>query len=959
MENTTENRKDNKDQRPSRKSCIGVIAHVDAGKTTLSEALLYLSGSIRKAGRVDNRDAFLDNYELERERGITIFSKQARFRWKDLAVTLVDTPGHVDFSAEMERTLQVLDAAVLVISGSDGIQGHTRTLWYLLKRYGIPTFLFVNKMDQPGCDRDALLAELKEGLGEGCVDFSAGEDSGFYEEIATCAIDSEEALENFLETGRVEEETIRELIEKRSLFPCYFGSALKLEGVSELLDGLARWLPMRVWPDAFGARIYKITRDAQGNRLTWMKITGGSLKVKTMLTGGQAEEAWEEKVNQIRIYSGEKYELAGEVEAGEVCAVTGLTRTYPGEGLGREREGSMPLLQPVLTYQIELPPDCEAAVLLPKLRQLEEEEPQLHIVWNEALQEIHAQVMGEVQTEILKHLIRERFGVEVTFGTGNIVYKETIANTVEGVGHFEPLRHYAEVHLMLEPGEPGSGLTVASACSEDELDRNWQRLVLTHLKEREHPGVLTGAAVTDLKITLLSGRAHLKHTEGGDFRQATYRAVRQGLMQADCVLLEPWYDFRLEIPSGLIGRAMTDIERMHGTFGTPENNRETAVLTGSVPASEMQDYQKEVAAYSRGNGRLFVTLKGYEPCHNTAEVMERTGYDPARDADNPADSVFCSHGSGFVVPWDRVPDYMHLPFSWAGEETGNEFYDENDLRSSAGLSGASGNGKPAGGNPADGAGGQNGRSRQIVSRKNDGKREEAWVGTEEIDEILARTYGANKRDKSVPRKDGWNRYHSGRRVYGSDGQSASRPPQRRDRYLLVDGYNIIFAWEELRELAERNVDGARGLLQDILCNYQGTAGCQVIVVFDAYRVQGHETEVLDYHNIHVVYTKEAETADQYIEKFTHENGAKYDITVATSDGLEQIIIRGQGCRLLSARDLKEEIRLASERLRGDYLENQRTQKNYLLDSLSEEQKKQLAEMADRTEAGGQTDGAKR
>ena len=943
MENTTENRKDNKDQRPSRKNCIGVIAHVDAGKTTLSEALLYLSGSIRKAGRVDNRDAFLDHYVLERERGITIFSKQARFSWKDLAVTLVDTPGHVDFSAEMERTLQVLDAAVLVISGSDGIQGHTRTLWYLLKRYGIPTFLFVNKMDQPGCDKAALLAELKEGLGEGCVDFSAGEDSGFYEEIATCAIDSEEALENFLETGRVEEETIRELIEKRSLFPCYFGSALKLEGVSELLDGLARWLPMRVWPDAFGARIYKITRDAQGNRLTWMKITGGSLKVKTMLTGGQAEEAWEEKVNQIRIYSGEKYELAGEVEAGEVCAVTGLTRTYPGEGLGREREGSMPLLQPVLTYQIELPPDCEAAVLLPKLRQLEEEEPQLHIVWNEALQEIHAQVMGEVQTEILKHLIRERFGVEVTFGTGNIVYKETIANTVEGVGHFEPLRHYAEVHLLLESGEPGSGLTVASACSEDELDRNWQRLVLTHLKEREHPGVLTGAAVTDLKITLLSGRAHLKHTEGGDFRQATYRAVRQGLMQADCVLLEPWYDFRLEIPSGLIGRAMTDIERMHGTFGTPENNGKTAVLTGSVPASEMQDYQKEVAAYSRGNGRLFVTLKGYEPCHNTAEVMERTGYDPARDADNPADSVFCSHGSGFVVPWDRVPDYMHLPFSWMGEETEEAASCENDSRFSAGLPGA-----PERENPADGAGGQNGRSRQIVSRKNDGKREEAWVGTEEIDEILARTYGANKRDKSVPRKDGWNRYHSGRRVYGSDGQSASRLPQRRDRYLLVDGYNIIFAWEELRELAERNVDGARGLLQDILCNYQGTAGCQVIVVFDAYRVQGHETEVLDYHNIHVVYTKEAETADQYIEKFTHENGAKYDITVATSDGLEQIIIRGQGCRLLSARDLKEEIRLASERLRGDYLENQRTQKNYLLDSLSEEQKKQLAEMAERT-----------
>ena len=976
MENTTENRKENMDQRPSRKSCIGILAHVDAGKTTLSEALLYLSGSIRKAGRVDNRDAFLDNYELERERGITIFSKQARFDWKSLAVTLVDTPGHVDFSAEMERTLQVLDAAVLVVSGADGIQGHTRTLAYLLKRYGIPTFLFINKMDQPGCDRSALLSELKEGLDEGCVDFSdfregsSEENAGIYEEIAACAIDSEEALDRFLETGRVEDGTIRELIEKRSLFPCYFGSALKLEGVTELLDGLERWLPARTWPEEFGARIYKITRDAQGNRLTWMKITGGSLKVKTTLAGGQAEEIWEEKVNQIRMYSGEKYELAGEAEAGEVCAVTGLTRTHPGEGLGREREGSMPLLQPVLTYQIELPEGCEAAVLLPKLRQLEEEEPQLHIVWNEALQEIHAQVMGEVQTEILRHLIRERFGVEVSFGTGNIVYKETIANTVEGVGHFEPLRHYAEVHLLLEPGEPGSGLTVASACSEDELDRNWQRLVLTHLKEREHPGVLTGAAITDVKITLLSGRSHLKHTEGGDFRQATYRAVRQGLMQADCVLLEPWYDFRLEIPSGLIGRAMTDIERMHGTIRTheiqqePGNGAGMAVLEGEAPASEMQDYQKEVAAYSRGNGRLFVTLKGYEPCHNTAEVMERIGYDPARDVDNPADSVFCAHGSGFVVPWDRVPDYMHLPFSRMGEET-EDYVPEN--LSASGMAGNGLPGFPGGENPADGtdsAEGQNGRSRQIVSRKNDGKKEEAWVGTEEIDEILARTYGANRRDKSAPRKDGWNRYRSGRRVYGAEAQTGSagsgkKPSPRRDRYLLVDGYNIIFAWQELKELAEKNVDAARGLLQDILCNYQGTAGCQVIVVFDAYRVQGHETEVLDYHNIHVVYTKEAETADQYIEKFTHENGAKYDITVATSDGLEQIIIRGQGCRLLSARDLKEEIRLAAERLRGDYLENQRTQKNYLLDSLSEEQKKQLAEMAGRTESEGRADGTKR
>ena len=952
MGNTSENREKRQPASQSGEAghiCLGVLAHVDAGKTTLAESILYDTGNIRKMGRVDHGDTFLDTYGMERERGITIFSKQAVLSLGDKQITLLDTPGHVDFSAEMERTLQILDYAVLIISGADGVQGHTQTLWRLLKQYRIPTFCFINKMDQPGTDREKLLEELRSRLGSGCLDFgSAGTDfekamdrESFLEELALC---DESVLEHYLETGEIPDAAVRNMIRQRKVFPCYFGSALKGQGIRELLEGLEKWMVCPRYPEAFGAKVYKISRDDKGARLTHMKITGGSLKVRQLLSA----EDWEEKADQLRIYSGAGFQTVNEVPAGSVCAVTGLSRTFCGQGLGSESGTYTPLLVPVLTYQVQLPEGCDVHVFLQKLRLLEEEIPELQIVWNETLGEIHAQVMGEVQIEILKNLIQERFQVPVEFGAGNIVYKETIEKPVEGIGHFEPLRHYAEVHLLLEPGEPGSGLTVASACSEDELDRNWQRLVLTHLKEREHPGVLTGAAVTDLKITLLSGRAHLKHTEGGDFRQATYRAVRQGLMQADCVLLEPWYDFRLEIPSGLIGRAMTDIERMHGTFGTPENNGKTAVLTGSVPASEMQDYQKEVAAYSRGNGRLFVTLKGYEPCHNTAEVMERIGYDPARDADNPADSVFCSHGSGFVVPWDRVPDYMHLPFSWAGEETGNEFYDENDLRSSAGLSGASGNGKPAGGNPADGAGGQNGRSRQIVSRKNDGKREEAWVGTEEIDEILARTYGANKRDKSVPRKDGWNRYHSGRRVYGSDGQSASRLPQRRDRYLLVDGYNIIFAWEELRELAERNVDGARGLLQDILCNYQGTAGCQVIVVFDAYRVQGHETEVLDYHNIHVVYTKEAETADQYIEKFTHENGAKYDITVATSDGLEQIIIRGQGCRLLSARDLKEEIRLASERLRGDYLENQRTQKNYLLDSLSEEQKKQLAEMAERT-----------
>ena len=927
-----------------KKLVIGILAHVDAGKTTLSESILYRSGLLRKPGRVDNGDAFLDTYALEKARGITIFSKQANFKWKSMDVSLLDTPGHVDFSAEMERSLQVLDAAVLVISGADGVQGHTQTLWQLLKRYGIPVFLFINKMDQPGTDKEAIQKELKDRLDEGCVDFSGEMDEAFYEQAAMC---DEAALEQFLEEERLEEEQLIQLIRERKLFPCFYGSALKLTGVDEFLDGLERYTVQPVYPQEFGAKIFKIVRDDQGNRLTYMKITGGSLKVKSMLTNAGAEdklrpgqEVWEEKVNQIRIYSGDKYELINEAQAGTVCAVTGLGHTRPGEGLGVEQASAAPLLEPVLTYQVKLPEGCEVPVILPRLRQLEEEEPALHIVWDERLQEIQAQVMGEVQIEILKSLIQDRFGVAVEFGAGHIVYKETIADRVEGVGHFEPLRHYAEVHLLLEPAERGSGLQFASDCSEDILDRNWQRLVLTHLEEKEHRGVLTGAPITDMKITLLTGRSHLKHTEGGDFRQATYRAVRQGLMQAHSILLEPWYAFRLEVPEKLVGRAMTDIEKMNGSFNAPFTEGDMAVLTGVCPVVTMRDYQKEVIAYSKGYGRLFCSLKGYEPCHNALEVMEQSGYDPERDTENPTGSVFCAHGAGFVVPWDKVTDYMHLEC--------RRFDDLLPRQEGAdGSDGAFGADSPGGGRSVDGNGNAEGNPGGI-KRADAGKKGNAaageWIDVEEIDEILSRTFHANKRNKELPRKDGWNRF----------GHKTAVPPREtvymgsrkdgapREKYLLVDGYNIIFAWEELKSLAEANIDGARGRLQDILCNYQGMVHSQVIVVFDAYRVHGHTTEVLDYHNIHVVYTREAETADQYIEKFTHENGKKYDITVATSDGLEQIIIRGQGCRLLSARDLQEDIELAAARLRGEYLDQQKTEKSYLLDSMSEEVRRQIS-----------------
>ena len=831
------------------KIVVGILAHVDAGKTTLSEGMLYTSGAIRTMGRVDNRDAFLDTYALERERGITIFSKQAVFPLGTTQVTLLDTPGHVDFSPEMERTLQVLDYAILVISGADGVQGHTRTLWNLLRRYEIPTFVFVNKMDQKGTDAEVLLQELKNVLEEGCVDFSTKRDTHFYEEAAVC---SEDALEEFLETGRLKKETLQELFLERQLFPCFFGSALRLEGVKEFLEQMQELIKVPEYPDTFAAKVFKIARDEAGNRLTYLKITGGSLKVKAVIEG--------QKVNQIRIYSGEKYEAVNEVETGSICAVTGLSDTYPGEGLGAEQGTYLPVLEPVLNYQVIPTEGDDPILLLPKLRELEEEEPQLHIVWEEALQEIHVQLMGEVQLEVLKTLIYERFGVEVEFGQGNILYKETIQNTVEGVGHFEPLRHYAEVHLLLEPGEPGSGVQCMSVCSEDLLDRNWQRLILTHLMETEHRGVLTGAPITDIRITLVSGKAHLKHTEGGDFRQAVYRAVRQGLKQAESVLLEPYYEYRLELPSENVGRAMTDIERMHGTFGLPQTEADRTILTGMAPVSTMRDYQKEVHAYTRGNGTLQCTLKGYAPCHNTEEVLAATGYDSERDTLHPTGSVFCAHGAGFLVPWYEVKEYMHLPSIMQEKPSDSSEEKQTAYR---------------------------------VPEETD-----AWIDTEEVDRIIAQSVGANKKQKTLPKKKLPEYY-----------KSTSKPKKQevREEYLLVDGYNVIFAWEDLKDLAQVSIDGARGKLLDVLCDYQGMKKCNLIVVFDAYRVQGHKTEISTYHNIHVVFTKEAETADQYIEKFAHENGKKYNVTVATSDGLEQIIIRGQGCRLLSERELKYEI----------------------------------------------------
>lgn len=913
-----------------KKLVIGILAHVDAGKTTLAESILYISGSIRKAGRVDHGDTFLDTDSQERSRGITIFSKQAEFSWAGMDVTLLDTPGHVDFSAEMERTLQVLDYAVLVISGADGVQGHVLTLWNLLARYRIPVFLFVNKMDQPDTDRERLMQKLQERLGGQCIDFTADADDGqFLENIAVC---DEDLLEKYLEQGGFDDREIASLIAARKVFPCYFGSALKVEGVKELLDGVEKFSLARKYPDSFAARVYKIGRDSAGSRLTYMKVTGGSLQVKQPVKGSTGD--WEEKVDQIRIYSGAKYTLEKEVPAGTVCVVTGLSRTFSGEGLGEEQGSVTPILAPVMTYRVVLPPSCDTHTMYKKLCQLEEEEPQLHIVWKEQVGEIHVQLMGEVQIEILKNLIEERFGVPVGFDEGSIVYKETIRRTAEGVGHFEPLRHYAEVHLLLEPGESGSGLVFGTDCSEDVLDKSWQRLILTHLEEKEHMGILTGAPITDMKITLVSGRAHLKHTEGGDFRQATYRAVRHGLHRAECVLLEPVYEFRLELPSALIGRAMTDVQAMSGHFDAPLTEGDVSVLTGTAPAAKMQGYQTVLTAYSGGNGRLFCRLKGYEPCHNAEEVIERTGYEAERDPDNPASSVFCAHGAGFLVEWQDVEQYMHLescldkrsvPVEGGGQQHGAE--------------GRAGSGGQHG---AEGRAGSNGQSGAEYGEADGGYAAYA-AGEKELEEIFIRTYGNRKGIAGSSALDSRRRWSSPKTIAAGNAKSdreRERPPApAQEEYLLVDGYNIIFAWEELSELAKMNLDSARGKLMDILSNYQGYRKMTLILVFDAYKVKGSPGSIFPYHNIHVVYTKEAETADQYIEKVTHEIAKKHKVSVATSDGLEQLIIMGQGAKRMSARELKEEIMSTDQELRELFLENPgkgAKEKQYLFDALSPE-----------------------
>lgn len=889
------------------KLTIGILAHVDAGKTTLAESILYLTGSIRKLGRVDHQDAFLDTYELERERGITIFSKQAEFRLGEREVTLLDTPGHVDFSAEMERTLQVLDYAILVISGADGVQGHVQTLWRLLKQYEIPVFLFINKMDQPDTNEKALMEELTKRLDEKCINFSGGlETEEVKENLAVC---DEAVLEHYLESGEIQKEEIINLIAKRKVFPCYFGSALKIQGVEEFLRGIETFTRECAYPEEFGARVFKIARDAQRNRLTYLKITGGSLKVKMLLSnekeaGEGKEELWEEKAEQIRIYSGNSFEAVKEAKAGSVCAVTGLSHTYCGQGLGIEAHTFLPVLEPVLTYKIELPEDCNVHSMLIKLKELEEEEPQLHIVWDERLQEIHAQVMGEVQIEILKRMIWERYQTEVEFGSGKIVYKETIEDCVEGVGHFEPLRHYAEVHLKLEPAERGTGLHFFADCSEDLLDRNWQRLVLTHLEERMHKGVLTGSEITDMRITLVSGRAHLKHTEGGDFRQATYRALRQGLKKAKSVLLEPVYEFRLELPADKVGRAMADIQKMYGEFQLSDSEGEYSVVTGFAPVSLMRDYQKEVMAYTSGHGRLFCTLKGYMPCHNADEVIEEMNYDSESDLENPTGSVFCAHGAGFIVPWYEVEDYMHLELQTPMQKQVKE---------------------------------------EIPMPKRTPQEAEAYLkegvqNEEELRAIFERTYGAVKRERQ-----GWERVskrnpNRNPSVRSSETENTRKEKKREPikEYLLVDGYNIIFAWEDLNELSKINIESARNKLMDRLSNYQGYKKMTLILVFDAYKVKGNSGSVMKYHNIYVVYTKEAETADQYIEKTVHEIGRKYQVTVATSDALEQVIILGQGGNRLSAANLLEEVEAVEAEISKKVQKKTPKEKNYLFDHLDEE-----------------------
>ena len=828
----------------------GIMAHVDAGKTTLTEAMLYLTGNIRRLGRVDHGDAFLDTQELERERGITIYAKQAILRRGDLELTLVDTPGHVDFSAETERALQVLDCAILVVSAADGVQGHTETLWQLLEEAGVPVFLFVNKMDQPNEGKAAILKQLEGRLGHGFVDMTDPEARG--EGAALC---SEELMERYLSGEEFTQEELAALVVQRQLFPVYFGSALQVEGVEELLDGIEAYTLEPEWPQEFGARVFKITRDERGERLTWLKVTGGQLRVREVLHGPN----WEEKVNQIRLYSGAKFTAVDVAPAGTVCAVTGLTRTTAGEGLGAEENWTGPRLEPVLSYQVIPPEGTDASTLLERLRRLEEEDPQLQVEWEPHAEQVRVKLMGQVHREVLERELRRRSMLDVTFGPGSIVYLETLAKPVEGVGHFEPLRHYAEVHLLLEPLERGAGLQIDTVCSEDVLDGNWQRLILTHLVERQHVGVLTGSPITDLKLTLLTGKGHLKHTEGGDFRQATYRAIRQGLMMGETILLEPWYTFRLEVPGESVGRAMTDVQRMCGDFEGPQMRGETAVLTGSLPVSEVGDYWSQVAAYTQGRGRFSCRLDGYRPCHNTQQVVEERGYDPDRDVNNPSGSVFCDHGAGVHVPWNEVRSHMHVDSGWLPEE-------ERARKA-----------QPA---PQF----QRGYASQVALDK-------------ELEEIFARTYGAVK-----PRA-----FHSVKATTKPKERPWKGLKQRTGKdYLLVDGYNIIHAWEDLSALAREDLDGARAKLIDLLRNYQSWRDCRVIVVFDAYKVKGGKGAVEQLGDLYVVYTKEAETADMYIERTTYQLSRDNRVRVATSDGLEQMIILGHGAQRMSAAELKYE-----------------------------------------------------
>lgn len=882
---------------------LGILAHVDSGKTTLAESILYTSGSIRKLGRVDHKDAFLDNYDVERTRGITVFSKQAQFCIGEKEICLLDTPGHVDFSTEMERTLQVLDYAILVISSADGVQGHTMTLWNLLKRHHIPVFLFVNKMDQPGTDRNRVLDEVQKQLDTSCINFGSSmkPDPEFYDSVAMC---DEQLMEEFLVSEKIEVCHIRDAIMQRKIFPCLFGSALKQEGVDELLKVLDCFMQDKDYPEEFGARIFKIAHDEQNNRLTYMKITGGILRVKSILSNG----AWSEKTDQLRIYSGNQYKAVNEVCAGMICAVTGLKSTFSGEGIGIEDKIEIPVLEPVLNYKLILPPECNIHEFYKKICILDEEDPQLHVAWNEQLNEIHIQIMGEVQIEVLKNLIADRFHVMVDFGAGNIIYKETIVEPVIGIGHFEPLRHYAEVHLLMEPLERGSGLEFVSRCSDEMLDKNWQRLILTHLEEKKHIGVLTGAEITDMRISVISGRAHQKHTEGGDFRQATYRAVRNGMKKSKSILLEPVYAFRIEVPQELLGRVMSDIQQRNGKFESPCIENGVAVLQGTAPVICMRDYQLEMNSFSHGKGKIFCTLNGYDLCHSAENMISERAYDSENDAENPTGSIFCSHGAGYYVDWNRVADFAHIK-----DELTKLDNDKNDIDQA---------------------------SQKNIDKKSDFG--DIFIAQEEIDEIFEKTFGRTKQ-----KRRGWGKTIVSPEVKQGSYQGVENPyeNERKDSYLLVDGYNIIFAWEELNDLAKINIDSARDLLMDILCNYQGYKKVNLILVFDAYKVHGGQGAVLRYHNIHVVYTKEAETADQYIEKVTNELGKKHHVTVATSDRLEQMIVWGQGAKRLSANGLREEIEHINKEIKekSESLDKY-SNSNSLSDYLSEEVLKAIKNM---------------